>query len=207
VSVSPPADLREDPARPDRAAAWDTVCEFTKSDSLRRHMLAVEAAMRAYATKFDEDPELWGAVGLLHDFDYEMHPEAPDHPLKGEPILEGRGWSQQVRRAILSHAHYTGVERESNLEKALHACDDVTGFVVAVALVRPDKDLRTVKLSSLKKKWKDKRFAGGVDRDEVRRAVDDLGVELDEHLRFVLEAMQAQAGPLGLAGEGDATDA
>lgn len=178
------------------------MCEFTQSENLRRHMLAVEAAMRAYAPTFEQDPELWGVVGLLHDFDYQQHPTAPDHPVEGEKILAARGWPEEIRRAILSHAQYTGVERISPMERALHACDDATGFLTAVALVRPDRDLRQVEMSSVRKKWKSRAFAAGVDRDEVEKAVQDLGVDLDAHLAFVLTAMQGIAEPLGLAGTG-----
>ena len=160
-----------------RAEAWATVCEFTPSESLRRHMLAVEAAMRAYARRYGEDEETWAVVGLLHDFDYERFPDA--HPQTGERILAERGWPETVRRAVLSHADHTGVARESLMEKALCACDEVTGLIIAVALVRPDKDLGGVKVSSVRKKWKDRSFAGGVDRDQVMVAAEDLGVPLD----------------------------
>ncbi len=156
--------------------------------------------MRAYAIRFELDPDLWGISGLLHDFDYEQHPTAPEHPVAGEKILAARGWPEDIRRAILSHAHYTGVERISQMELALHACDDATGFMTAVALVRPDRDLRQVDMSSVRKKWRSRAFAAGVDRDEVERAAGELGVELDEHLAFVLEAMKGIAEPLGLAG-------
>lgn len=185
----------------DRAAAWETVCEFTHSTNLRRHMLAVEAAMGAYARRLGEDEEKWRVVGLLHDFDYEMHPQAPDHPVEGEHILAERGWPADVRRAILSHANYTGVARESLMEKALHACDDVTGFVTAVALVRPDKSLHSVKPKSMRKKWKQPSFAAGVDRDEVAAAAAAIDMPLDEHLAFVLAAMQGIAADLGLDGD------
>ncbi len=183
-----------------RDDAWDLVCEYTKNENLRRHMLAVEAAMRAYARKFEEDEEKWATVGLVHDFDYEKHQSAPAHPIEGEKILAELGWPDDIRRAVLSHADYTGVARETLMEKALHACDDITGLVVAVALVRPDKDLRSVKVKSIRKKWKDRRFAGGVDREEVEAACDDLGVPLEEHWATVLEAMQGIAPELGLAG-------
>ena len=187
-------------ASPPRAEAWSLVTEFTASDSLRRHMLAVEAAMRAYARHWGEDEELWGNVGLLHDFDYERFPE--NHPDAGQAILAERGWSEVVRRAILSHAHRPDTTpRLSRMEKALHACDDITGLIVACALVRPDKDLRSVKLESVRKKWKNRAFAAGVDRDEVDRACAALGVEREAHLETVLGAMQGEAEALGLAGE------
>jgi predicted hydrolase (HD superfamily) len=183
---------------PSRDDAWAAVCEFTPSESLRRHMLAVEAAMRSYAKRYDADEDEWGVVGLIHDFDYESFPD--EHPEAGERILAERGWPENIRRALLSHADHTGVPRESLMERALCACDDVTGLIVAVALVRPDKDLRQVKMKSVRKKWKDKAFAGGVDRDHVSAAVEALGVPLDEHLGTVLEAMQGEAEALGLAG-------
>jgi len=183
-----------------RADAWATVCEFTASESLRRHMLAVEAAMRAYARRFGEDEETWAVTGLLHDFDYERHQTAPAHPVEGERILALRGWPDDVRRAILSHADYTGVARETRMERALHACDDLTGLIVAVALVRPDHDLGAVKVSSVRKKWKDRAFAAGVDRDEAEAAAAALGVPLEEHWQVVIEAMQGVAGELGLGG-------
>ncbi len=183
---------------PTRAEAWATVCEFTPSESLRRHMLAVEAAMRSYARRLGEDEADWGNTGLLHDFDYERFPDR--HPQAGEPILAERGWPEPIRRAILSHADYTGVPRVTPMEKALHACDDITGLVIAVALVRPDRDLRQVDLRSIQKKWKNRAFAAGVDRDEAAAAAAAFGVPLDEHIGVVLAAMQGVAGELGLAG-------
>jgi putative nucleotidyltransferase with HDIG domain len=183
---------------PSRADAWATVCEFTPGDSLRRHMLAVEAAMRAYARRYGADEEVWGVTGLLHDFDYETFPD--EHPQAGERILAMRGWPEEIRRAVLSHAEHAGVPRITTMEKALHACDEITGLVVAVALVRPDRDLRQVKASSVRKKWKDRSFAGGVDRDAIEAAVAELGVPLDEHIEVVLSAMQGDAEALGLAG-------
>ena len=186
---------------PTRDEAWALVKEFTASDSLRRHMLAVEAAMRTYARTWDEDESTWGIVGLLHDFDYERFPDT--HPDAGQPILAERGWPEVVRRAILSHAHRPdSTPRESRMEKALHACDDVTGLIIACALVRPDRDLRSVKPSSVRKKWKNRAFAAGVDRDEVDRACAELGVEREDHLEMVLRAMQDAAEDLGLAGVG-----
>jgi putative nucleotidyltransferase with HDIG domain len=183
-----------------REDAWQLVCQYTQSENLRRHMLAVEAAMRAYARRMGGDEESWAIAGLLHDFDYERFKAAPAHPVEGEKILAQLGWPADIRRAVLSHAEYTGVTRDTPMEKALHACDDITGFVVAVALVRPDKDLAGVKVSSMRKKWRDRSFAGGVDRDEVEAAADALGVGLEEHFAVVLEAMQGIAEPLGLAG-------
>jgi len=183
---------------PPRADAWATVCEFTGSESLRRHMLAVEAAMRAYARRLGEDEDDWGNAGLLHDFDYERFPDR--HPQAGEPILAERGWPAHIRRAVLSHADYTGTPRRSPMELALHACDDITGLVVAVALVRPDRDLRQADLRSIRKKWKNRAFAAGVDRDEVTAAAAAFGVPLDDHIQVVLAAMQGIAADLGLAG-------
>ncbi len=183
-----------------RDDAWALVCEYTKNENLRRHMLAVEAGMRAYARLYGEDEEEWAIAGLLHDFDYEKFQAAPAHPVEGEKILAERGWPEHIRRAVLSHADYTGVRRETVMEKALHACDDISGLVVAVALVRPDKDLRNVKVKSIRKKWKDRRFAGGVDRDEVEAAVEELGVSLEDHWATMLAAMQSIAPELGLGG-------
>lgn len=182
-----------------REDAWALVCEFTASESLRRHMLAVEAVMRAYARRFGADEEAWAVAGLLHDFDYERFPD--QHPESGARILGERGWSQELQRAVLSHAEHTGVARESPMEKALAASDDVTGLMVAAALVQPTRDLRLVKLSSVRKKWKDRSFAGGVDRDAAARAAEAIGVPLEEHLGVVLEAMQGIAGDLGLGGQ------
>lgn len=182
-----------------RADAWATVCEFTQSENLRRHMLAVEAVMRAYAPRFDGDADTWGIAGLLHDFDYERFPD--EHPIPGEQIMSERGWSEELRRAVLSHADRTGVLRETAMEKALHASDDVTGFIVAVGLVRPDRDLGNVKMKSVRKKWKNRAFAGGVDREEVEAAASEIGIPIDDHLAVVLTAMQAISADLGLAGE------
>jgi len=161
-------------------------------------MLAVEAAMRAYARRLGEDEEDWGNTGLLHDFDYEPFPDR--HPQAGEPILAERGWPEPIRRAILSHAAYTGVPRATRMALALHACDDITGLIVAVALVRPDRDLRQVDLRSVQKKWRNAAFAAGVDRAEAAAAAEALGAPLDAHLQTVLEAMQGIAAELDLAG-------
>jgi len=190
--------LTTEPGLPSREAAWELVCEHTKSPTLRRHVLAVEATMRAAARDLGEDEELWGAVGLLHDVDYERFPD--DHPAAGEPLLAAAGWPTVVRQAILSHGDDTGVPRDAALHRWLHACDEVTGLVVAVALVRPEADLRQVALSSVRKKWRNRAFAAGVDRDEVAAACDAIGVALDDHLAFVLSAMQERAEVIGLAG-------
>jgi putative nucleotidyltransferase with HDIG domain len=167
-------------------------------------MLAVESAMRAYARRYGEDEEMWGTVGLVHDFDYEQNPDltVEGHPVTGARILRERGWPEEVIRAILSHAsEYTGVERETLMEKALYAVDDLTGLLVAVALVRPSKSILDVKLKSVRKKWKDKAFAAAVDRQEIELAATNLGVELSEHIQLVLDSMKDIAPELGLAGQ------
>ena len=185
---------------PSRDKAWALVTEYIQSDSLRKHMLAVEAAMRAYARYYGEDEELWGIVGLLHDFDYEMHPTLDEHPRLGAPILRERGWPEVVVRAILSHGLYEGAPpRESRMEKALYAVDELTGLITAVALVRPSKSILDVKVKSVRKKWKDRRFAAAIDRQEIERGAAELGIELVEHIGIVLEAMQEIAPALGLA--------
>jgi putative nucleotidyltransferase with HDIG domain len=186
---------------PSREEVWQLVCEYTASDSLRRHMLAVEMAMRAYAERYGEDRELWGVVGLLHDFDYEKYPEVgPDgHPVRGVALLRERGYDERLLRGILAHAsEITGVEPESRMEKALVAVDELTGFLIAVALVRPSKSLSDVELKSVRKKWKDKAFAAPVNREEIEAAAAGLGVSLDEHIGVVLGAMKARAAELGL---------
>jgi putative nucleotidyltransferase with HDIG domain len=188
---------------PDRQDAWDLVCEYTQNINLRRHMLAVEAGMRAYARRFGEDEELWGLVGLIHDFDYERYPDvATDgHPNTGAPILRERGYDEMVVRAVLSHAtEVTGVERQTRMEQALYAVDELTGLITAVALVRPSKDIRDVKVKSVKKKWKDKAFAAGVHREDIEAGAAALGIDLWEHVGVVLAAMQGIAGELGLDG-------
>jgi putative nucleotidyltransferase with HDIG domain len=186
---------------PTREEAWRLVTEYTASDSLRRHMLAVEAALRAYANRFGEDPDVWGIVGLLHDFDYERYPDISikGHPSVGATLLRERGVDEEIVQAILSHApEVTGRQPESKLEKSLYAVDELTGFIVAVTLVRPSKRLTDVELKSVKKKWKDKAFAAPVNRDEIAHAAAQLGIPLDEHIQFVLDAMKAKAAELGL---------
>lgn len=186
-----------------REDAWQLVCEYTESISLRRHMLAVEAAMRTYARHFGEDEDLWGMVGLLHDFDYERYPDVTTngHPNTGAPILRERGYDEVIIRAILSHAtEVTGIPRESLLEKTLYAVDELTGLIMAVALVRPSKNIQDVKLKSIKRKWKDKRFAAGVHREDVLEGCAALEVDLWEHTVRVLEAMQNIASELGVDG-------
>ena len=184
----------------DRASAWNLMCEYTLSESLRRHMLAVEACMRAYARRFGEDENKWGITGLLHDFDYEKYPTQQEHPFVGNRILEERGYPEEIRRAILSHADYSGVKRESKMEKVLYACDELAGFITASALVKPNKSLAEVEAKSVRRKMKDKAFARSVNRDDIINGAADLGVDLEEHIAFCIEAMKGIAGELGLSG-------
>lgn len=184
----------------DRASAWGLLCEYTRSENLRKHALAVEACMRAYARKFGEDEELYGVVGLLHDFDYEKYPTAEEHPFVGNKILEERGWPEPIRRAILSHADYTDVPRQTRMEKALFACDELAGLITATALVKPTKSLAEVDARSVRKKMKDKAFARSVNREDIITGAQELGIDLDEHITFCIEAMKGIAGELGLAG-------
>jgi len=184
----------------DREAAWCLLTEFTQSESLRRHALAVEACMRAYARKFGDSEELWGVVALLHDFDYEKYPSLDDHPSKGNEILQARGWPEKIRRAILSHADYTGVTRDTPMEKALFACDELAGFITAVTLVKPGKSLAEVDAQSVRKKMKDKAFARSVSRADMVNGAADLGIDLETHIAFCIEAMKGIAGRLGLDG-------
>jgi len=188
-----------------RAAAWGLLTEFTQSESLRKHALAVEACMRAYARKLGGDEDLWGVTGLLHDFDYERWPSLEDHPYRGNEILAERGWSEEIRRAIMSHAEYSGVTRDWPMEKALFACDELAGFITACALVKPGKSMAEVEAKSVRKKMKDKAFARSVDRDDIVNGAADLGVELEEHIAFCIEAMKGIAGELGLDGSGAKT--
>src|SRR2546430_3578318 len=184
----------------DHEQAWGLLTEFTQSESLRKHALAVEACMRAHAQKFSQDVELWGVVGLLHDFDYEKWPSLDDHPYKGNEILKERGYSDEIRNAILSHAEYTGVLRVSPMEKALFACDELAGFITAVALVRPGKSLAEVDAKSVRKKMKDKAFARSVNRNDIVTGASELGVDLEEHIAFCIEAMKGISDQLGLEG-------
>jgi putative nucleotidyltransferase with HDIG domain len=183
-----------------RESAWGLLCEYTQSESLRKHMLAVEACMRAYARKFGEDEEKWSITGLLHDFDYEKYPTPQEHPFVGNKILEERGYPEEMRRAILSHADYSGVPRESMMEKTLFACDELAGFITATALVKPSKSLAEVDAKSIRKKMKDKAFARSVNRDDITQGAAEMGVDLDQHIAFCIEAMKAIASDLGLAG-------
>jgi putative nucleotidyltransferase with HDIG domain len=183
-----------------REAGWCLLTEFTQSESLRKHALAVEACMRAYARKMGGDEELWGLVGLIHDFDYEKYPTAEDHPYKGNEILRERGYSEEIRRAIMSHAEYSGVPRVTPMEKALFACDELAGFLTACALVKPGKSLAQVEAKSVRKKMKDKAFARSVNRNDITTGAADLGVDLEEHIAYCIEAMKGIAGELGLDG-------
>ena len=184
----------------DRPAAWELVCQYTASDSLRKHMLAVEVAMRAYARRFGADEDSWGIVGLLHDFDYERWPNPPDHPLEGAAILTQRGYPPEVIYAIKSHADYLpNCPRVSPLDKVLYACDELAGFITAVAKVRPE-GLQGLQASSVKKKFKQKTFAAAVRREDIIAGAADLGVDLDEHIQFVIDAMATIAGELDLSG-------
>ena len=183
-----------------RDAAWHLLTEYTQSDSLRKHALAVEAAVRRYARTFGEDEEVWGFVGLVHDFDYERWPDAENHPYQGVEILRSRGCPEFVLKAILSHADYTGVSRESRLEKTLYACDEMAGFVTAAALVRPSRSVLDLEASSVRKRMKDKAFARAVNRDDLVKGAEGLGVPLEEHIANVIEAMRSRADGLGLRG-------
>ncbi len=172
--------------------------EYTESENLRKHAFAVESAMRAYARKFGEDEEKWAIVGLLHDFDYEKFPSSEQHPWVGSKILEERGFPEDIRKAILGHADYTGVPRDTLMAKVLYACDELCGFITAVALVRPNKKLEEVTVESVKKKLKDKAFARSVNRDDIYKGAEELGIPLDEHIQFVIDAMRSIADKLGL---------
>jgi putative nucleotidyltransferase with HDIG domain len=181
-----------------RDKALAIVHEFVENQNLIRHMLAVEAAMRFYAETFNEDVDTWGIVGLLHDFDWEIHPSLENHPQSGVPILRERGVPEEICRAVLSHADHTGVPRQSLMEKALFACDEITGLIVAVALVRPSRSLSDLQVKSVKKKWKDKAFAAGANRDEIALGAEDFEIDLWEHVSNVIEAMRRIAPELGL---------
>jgi putative nucleotidyltransferase with HDIG domain len=183
-----------------REEALAILHEFTKSESLRKHALAVEACVTAYARKFDHDEELWSVTALLHDFDWEIHPQLPDHPMQGEAILTERGVSEEIRRAILSHANFSGVPRESPLEKTLYACDELAGFITAVSYVKPHRSVFEVDTASVRKKMKDKAFARSVNRQDIVDGASDLGLDLDDHIDFCVKAMQEKAEALGLKG-------
>jgi putative nucleotidyltransferase with HDIG domain len=183
-----------------RAEAWALMTEYTQGESLRKHMLAVEAAVRGYARQFGEDEDDWGAVALLHDFDYERYPDQENHPYRGVEVLKARGYPEWVTRAILSHADYSGVSRESRLEKTLYACDEMSGIVTAASLVRPSKSILDLEASSVIKRMKDKAFARAVNRDDLRRGAEELGLPLDQHINNVITFMREQADALGLRG-------
>ena len=183
-----------------RESAWGLLTEFTQTESLRKHALAVEACMRAYARKLGGDEDKWAITGLLHDFDYERWPSLDEHPYVGNKILAERGYPDDIRRAIMSHAEYSGVTRETPMEKALFACDELAGFITATALVKPGKSLAEVEAKSVRKKMKDKAFARSVNRDDITKGAEELGVDLEEHIAFCIEAMKAIARELGLAG-------
>jgi predicted hydrolase (HD superfamily) len=186
---------------PDRQDAWELLCEYTKGESLRKHALAVEAAMRACAGKYggpDDDVNEWGIVGLLHDFDYEMFPGMDEHPFKGATILCGRGYPDRIIRAIMGHATYTGVPRDTAMAKALFASDELCGFLVACALVRPTRSLDDLEVSSVKKKLKDKAFARTVNRDDIRQGAEELGVPIEEHIQFLIETLKPLQREIGL---------
>ena len=183
---------------PSREEAIALLKEYTKNENLVKHALAVEAAMRDYAERFGEDPEKWGVTGLLHDFDYERYPSLKDHPFKGVKILKEKGYPEAMTRAILSHGNHTGVSRQTLLEKTLYAVDELTGLIVAVALVRPSKRIADVKVTSVIKKWKDKSFARGVNRQDIEIGAKQLGIDLREHIKNVLESMKKISSELGL---------
>jgi putative nucleotidyltransferase with HDIG domain len=183
---------------PSREEAWQLLCQYTEKEGLRKHALAVEASMRHYAQLWGEDEELWGLTGLLHDFDYERWPDIENHPYRGIEILTAQGYPEVMRTAILGHAPYTGVPRETRLAKALWACDELSGFVTAIALVKPSKAVKDVDVASVKKRFKEKAFARGVNREDIFNGAEELGVPLDEHIANVIQALQGAADRLGL---------
>ena len=184
----------------ERAEAWEILCEYTKTEPLRKHALAVEAAMQAYARKHSGDEEKWGIVGLLHDFDFEMHPNPEEHPVKGAEILRQRGVDEEIVYAVLCHADYLGLERKTPMDRAIYAVDELTGFVIAVALVRPGKSIDEVDVAAVKKKMKDKGFARAVNREDITKGAEQLGVDLDGHISFVIDSLKPVAAELGIAG-------
>lgn len=183
-----------------RESAWELLKEYTKGESLRKHALAVEILMRAYAQKYGEDPETWGIVGLLHDFDYEIYPNMPDHPNKGAEILRKNGYPEEIVYAISSHVDALNLARHNLLCKAIYACDELSGFLVACALVRPGKSIIGMEAKSVRKKLRDKAFARSVNRDDIYKGAEELGVELNEHISFCIGAMEDKAAVLGLDG-------
>ena len=187
-----------------RDDAWATLNEFTKNPSLVKHALGVESAMRAYAPKYGGNPDVWGVVGLLHDYDYERFPDASEHAMRGSAILKERGWPEEIWYAVLSHSDHANAPRTTPMQKVLYAVDELVGFVAAVALVRPSKSISEVEVNSVKKKFKDKAFARGVHREQIFAGAEQLGVDLDLHIQTVIDAMKTSAEPLGLAGVGAA---
>jgi len=183
-----------------REQAWEILCEFTKSEGLRKHALAVETCVAAYARKWGEDEAKWSLTALLHDFDWEIHPTLEEHPQKGEPILAERGVDEEIRQAILSHANHTGVPRETPLQKTLYACDELAGFITAISYVKPNRSVFEVDVASVKKKMKDKAFARSVNRQDIVEGAQELGIPLEEHIAFCVKAMQDRAAELGLQG-------
>ena len=200
AAVSSAMILSSVPVDLSRESAWALMSEYTKSESLRKHMLAVEAAVRGYARKWGENEDEWGIVALLHDFDYERWPDQENHPFRGVEILKAQGYPEWVTRAILSHAEYSGVPRESRLEKALYACDEMSGFVTAAALVRPSKSVLDLEASSVIKRMKDKAFARAVSREDLRKGAEEIGLPLAEHVENVILFMRERADVLGLRG-------
>lgn len=189
---------------PTRDEAWDLVCDWIRNDGLRKHVLAVEAALRAYARKYGEDEALWGATGLVHDLDYERYPDMDDpvagHPRTALKLFREQGWPDELVHAVAAHADFLGVPATNRLDKTLRACDEITGLIIATVYVRPSKDIGEVELGSVKKKWKDRRFTAAIDRDEIAHNTAALGEDLDSHIQFVLVAMQGIAADLGLDG-------
>ncbi len=181
-----------------REEAWELLNKYTKKDGLIKHALGVEALMRAYAKKYGEDEDLWGVIGLIHDFDYEQYPSAEDHPYKGNEILENIGFPEEHRKVIMSHAEYTGIPRETLMAKALFAVDELAGFITAVSLVRPSKKVADVKVKSVRKKFKDKHFAAAVSREDIKTGIEELGVDETEHIQLCIDAMSEIADELGL---------
>jgi putative nucleotidyltransferase with HDIG domain len=184
----------------DREDAWSILCEYTKTEPLRKHALAVEAAMRAYARKYAGDEGRWAMVGLLHDFDFEMHPNPEEHPVKGAEILRERGVPEDIVYAVLCHADYLGLDRKTPMDRAIYAVDELTGFITAVALVRPSKSIDEVDVAAVRKKMKDKGFARAVNREDITKGAEQLGLDLDEHIAFVIESLKPVAPELGIAG-------
>jgi putative nucleotidyltransferase with HDIG domain len=184
----------------ERNEAWELLCEFTKTEQLRKHALAVEAAMKAYARKYGGDEVKWGIVGLLHDFDFEIHPGPDEHPVKGAEILRERGVPEDIVYAVLCHADYLGMDRKTPMDRAIYAVDELTGFITAVALVRPSKSIEEVEVTAVRKKMKDKGFARAVNRDDITKGAEIMEIDLDEHIAFVIESLKPVAGTLGIAG-------